>query len=107
MTYTLLCVDDDSQKLNTITALLRREGYDVITAPVGAEALKLFEKGREPQILKPGEKDGYVGELLHMLECIRSGNPPGIVTAQDGVSAIEICEAEERSVKSGQIVPLE
>ncbi len=72
-----------------------------------AEALKLFEKGREPQILKPGAKDGYVGELLHMLECIRSGNPPGIVTPQDGVSAIEICEAEERSVKSGQIVPLE
>jgi len=78
--------------------------YDIAR---GAEALKLFEKGREQQILKLGAQDGYVGELVHMLECIRSGNPPRMVTARDSVSAIEICEAEERSVKSGQIVSVE
>ena len=72
----------------------------------GADALKLFEKGNEPQTLRPGGKDGYVGELQYMLECIRSGRPPSIVTAQEGVSAVEICEAEERSVKTGQIVSL-
>jgi predicted dehydrogenase len=72
----------------------------------GADALKLFEKAKEPRVLKPEGKDGYVGELHHMLDCIINGVPPCVVTAQDGVSAVEICEAEERSVSSGQIVSL-
>src|SRR5256886_380570 len=70
----------------------------------GADALKLFEKGQEPRTLKPEGKDGYVGELKYLLECIRSGRPPSVVTARDGVSAVEICEAEERSVKAGTII---
>jgi predicted dehydrogenase len=72
----------------------------------GAEALKLFEKGKEPRVLRPGGQDGYCGELKYMLECVRSGTLPSIVTPQDGVSAVEICEAEERSVNSGTIVAL-
>ena len=35
---------------------------------------------------------------------IRSGQPPTVVTAQDGLSAVEICEAEEKSVQTGQPV---
>ena len=70
----------------------------------GADALKLFEKGQEPRTLKLEGKDGYVGELKYLLECIRSGRPPSVVTAQDGVSAVEICEAEEQSVKSGRTI---
>jgi predicted dehydrogenase len=77
--------------------------YDIAR---GADALKLFEKGKEPRVLKPEGKDGYAGELQHMLDCICSGKPPAVVTAQDGVGAVEICEAEERSVNSGQIVSL-
>jgi len=75
----------------------------------GADALKLFEKGQEPRTLKLEGKDGYVGELKYLLECIRSGRPPSVVTARDGVSAVEICEAEERSVKAGRniIIPEE
>jgi len=78
--------------------------YDIARGP---DALKLFAKGKAPQILKPGGKDGYVGELQYMLECIRAGQNPEVVTAQQGASAVAICEAEERSVKSGQIVSLE
>lgn len=72
----------------------------------GADALKLFEKGKEPQTLRLEGKDGYVGELQHLLDSIRSGRPPTVVTAEDAVSAVEICEAEERSVKTGQLVSL-
>ncbi len=75
--------------------------YDVSR---GAEALKLFQKDKAPLILKPGGSDGYVGELQAMLDCIRANKPPGVVTAQDAVSAIEICDAEERSIQTGQIV---
>jgi len=70
----------------------------------GADALKVFETGKEPRTLQLGSKDGYVGELEHILACIRDGNPPSIVTVQDGVSAVEICEAEEQSVKTGRLV---
>ena len=72
----------------------------------GTDALKLYEKGREPQTLRFEGKDGYVGELQYLLECIGSGRPPSVVTASEGVSAIEICEAEEKSVRSGQLVSL-
>ncbi|HKS37322.1 MAG TPA: gfo/Idh/MocA family oxidoreductase, partial [Verrucomicrobiae bacterium] len=72
----------------------------------GGDALKLFEKGKEPRILRPEGKDGYTGELQHLLDSIRSGRPPTVVTAQDAVSALEICEAEECSVKTGQLVSL-
>ena len=72
----------------------------------GPDALKLFENGKPAQTLKPGRHDGYVGELQHLLDCIHIGTPPQVVTAQDGLSAVEICEAEERSVQTGQKVSL-
>jgi predicted dehydrogenase len=72
----------------------------------GADALKLFEKGNEPRTIQCEGGDGYVGELKHLLEAIRAGCPPTVVTAPDGQSAIEICEAEERSIKTGQIILL-
>ena len=75
--------------------------YDIAR---GADALKVFQKGKEPQTLQLEGKDGYVGELRHLLDSICSGKPPTIVTAEDAASAVEICEAEERSVQTGQLV---
>ncbi|MCF7763768.1 MAG: Gfo/Idh/MocA family oxidoreductase [Verrucomicrobia bacterium] len=69
--------------------------YDVAR---GAEALHLYQDGKPPEIMKFEEPDGFVGELTHMLESIRSGKAPTVVTAADGLAAVEICEAEERSV---------
>jgi len=77
--------------------------YDIAR---GADALKLFEKGKEPQALRLSGQDGYLGELKYMLECVRSGTPPSTVTPQDGVGAVEICEAEERSATSRMMVTL-
>ena len=72
----------------------------------GADALKVCEQGRGVQVLKLGQPDGYVGELRHFVECIAAGTQPSVVTAVDGVSSMEICEAEELSVRSGQRVEL-
>lgn len=73
----------------------------------GEDALRLFKKGEPPQTLHPEGGDGYLGELTHMIDCIRKGQPPSVVTAADGASAVEICEAEGQSVKTGQAVTLE
>jgi predicted dehydrogenase len=72
----------------------------------GAQALKVYEKGQPARTISAPGGDGYVGEFSHMAESIRAGRPPTMVTAQDGVSAVEICEAEGRSIETGQIVTL-
>ncbi len=72
----------------------------------GAEAFRLYEEGQPPRTLKFDGDDGYVGELRHIIEAIQAGRPPSIVTAQDGLSAVEICEAEEKSIRLGQVVAL-
>ena len=72
----------------------------------GDNALKLFQDGAEPEVLKPDGLDGYAGEIQYFLDCLRDGVPLATVTAEDGVSALEICEAEETSVRLRQIVQL-
>jgi predicted dehydrogenase len=73
---------------------------------LGAEALRLYEDGKPVQVLKPEGVDGYVGELGYMIECIRRKRPPTVVIAKDGLTAVAICEAEEKSVWSGKLVKL-
>jgi predicted dehydrogenase len=68
----------------------------------GAEALKVYVEGQPPVVIKSEAPDGYVGEIAHFLDSILAGHPPTVVTAADGLSAIEICEAEEASIASGQ-----
>ena len=70
----------------------------------GENALRVCTEGQSPQTVKCEGIDGYVGELRHALDSIRAGQPPSLVTAEDGLSAVEICEAEEQSIKTGQTV---
>jgi predicted dehydrogenase len=68
--------------------------------------LKVFEVGKRPRVVQCKGPDGYQRELEHMVDAILAGTPPSVVSARDGQSAVEICEAEERSVKSGQVEPV-
>ena len=77
--------------------------YDIARGP---SPLMLFEEDQSPRVIQCEGGDGYVGELSHMIDSIQSGKPPIVVTPHDGLSSIEICEAEEQSVKTGQIVLL-
>lgn len=72
----------------------------------GTEALRLFQRGEPAQTVRCDGGDGYLGELRHMLESIEAGRPPSVVTGADGLSAVAICEAEERSIQTGQPVPV-
>lgn len=72
----------------------------------GADALKIFEQGKGARVVPPEPGDGYMGELGYMAECIAANRPPAKVTGQDGLSAVEICEAEEESIRTGQPVRL-
>lgn len=87
------------------TAIFERAtaDYDVSR---GENSLILYEDGKKPQTIKCEGGDGYVGELKHIIESVIEGKQPSVVTAKDGMSAIEICEAEEKSVYCKQLVGL-
>jgi len=74
--------------------------YDIVR---GEDALRVVEEGKEARFEKPEGIDGYVGEINYLVECILNGQPLQTLTARDGLTAVEICEAEERSVLSGKV----
>lgn len=78
--------------------------YDLVRAP--DNVLKLFRPGHAAETVKCPGADGYVQELEHIFHSIQTGKPPTVVTMADGLGAIQICEAEEQSIKSGTVVSL-
>ena len=72
----------------------------------GDDALKLFEADEEPQVLKLDASDGYSGQVTPLVKSIQAGTAPRIVTAQDGLTSIELCEAAKRSIQAGERVPV-
>jgi len=87
------------------TVLCERATLDFDSAR-GAEALRVAEQGKAPRVVKSDGSDGYSGEIRCMLEAIQSGKAPKVVTARDGLSAVQICEAEAKSVRTGKVVSL-
>ncbi|HWH72057.1 MAG TPA: Gfo/Idh/MocA family oxidoreductase, partial [Candidatus Sulfotelmatobacter sp.] len=77
MSYTLLC---------------ERATLDFDLAR-GPEAMIVTEEGQAPRVIKYDGPDGYGEEVRYVVECVQRGQPPAIVTARDGLSALEICEA--------------
>ena len=72
----------------------------------GADALRLVANGQPPVLLPCSGPDGYVGELRHFIECVRKEKQPTVVTGRDALSSVEICEAEEKSALTKQVVTL-
>jgi predicted dehydrogenase len=75
--------------------------YDIVRAP--DNLLRLFRPGQPAETVPCAGPDGYVGELRHMIECIQSGQAPSVVTMEEGLNAVEICEAEERSIQTRSV----
>jgi predicted dehydrogenase len=70
------------------------------------EALRLHEVGKKTRTIKLKKTDGYHEEIRYFVDCVSHGERPTIVTPQDGVTALEICAAEEKSVRTGALVRL-
>ena len=69
-------------------------------SPTGKFLATSSEDGETKTITCDGP-DGYVGQLSHFTEAIRNGTGPTVVTAEEGALAVEICEAEEKSIVDG------
>ena len=73
----------------------------------GPDSLRLFENGKTRHTITPEPGDGYLHELSYMIRCITTGQAPAMVTVSDGASAVEICEAEGESIRTGRMVALQ
>ena len=71
-----------------------------------AAALRLDEAGKKSRIIKLENGDGYDTEIRYFVDCILRWKRPEIVTAHDTVTALEICEVEEKSVRTGRLVKI-
>jgi predicted dehydrogenase len=72
----------------------------------GNEALRLHGTGKKPRTIKLQNTDGYGEEIRYFANCLARGEKPAVVTPQDGVTALEICAAEEKSVRTGKVIRL-
>ena len=72
----------------------------------GADAMQVTEPGQAARTLKYDGADGYGEEVRYFVDCVAKRQRPSIVTARDGVTALEICEAEEQSIRTGTLVKL-
>ncbi len=72
----------------------------------GAEALQVTEPGQPARVVTLVAGDGYTGEIDYFLDCVANDRPPLMVTGWDALTALEICEAEEASLRSGKLVKL-
>ncbi len=63
------------------------------------EPLKLTTAGTTTPLIIPGP-DGHEAQLRHFIHAIQTGTAPTVVTAEDGVAALEVCEAESRACKA-------
>ncbi len=72
----------------------------------GADAMQVTEEGQPPRFVQYNGPDGYGKEVRYVVECASAGKQPTVVTPRDGLTALEICEAEEQSIRTGQVVRL-
>lgn len=72
----------------------------------GTDALLVSEEGQGARAVKLEPGDGYSAELRYFVDCAMQHRAPQTVTGADGLTALEICEAEEKSIRTGQIVKL-
>jgi predicted dehydrogenase len=72
----------------------------------GRAALRLHEAGKKPRTIKLKHTDGYGEEIRYFVDCVARNQRPAVVTPEDGATALEICAAEAKSVRTGALVKL-
>jgi predicted dehydrogenase len=73
---------------------------------LGPDALRLQAAGKKARTIKLKKTDGYHEEIACFVDSVARGVKPSVVTAEDGLAALEICAAEEKSVRTGKVVKL-
>jgi two-component system response regulator AtoC len=96
MAYSVLVVDDEELTLRTISRGLRQEGFEVITAGSGEDALKLFREEKPDLTLLDIILPGIDG--VEVLRQLKQANPAAIVLM---MSAYHLVDRAVEAMKLG------
>jgi two-component system response regulator AtoC len=96
MSYSVLVVDDEDLTLRTISRGLRQEGFDVLTASSGEDALKIFHEEKPDLTLLDIVLPGLDG--VEVLRQIKAGTPAAIVIM---MSAYHLVDRAVEAMKLG------
>jgi signal transduction histidine kinase len=91
----LLVVDDEENIALTISEVLRLEGYEVDVASSGSEAARLFDEGREYDLILT-DLHMEEGDGLSLIEDVRGRSPLTITIVLTGFAALETAIAALR-----------
>ena len=84
------------------TVLMERA--TLVSAP--GQPLMLYPEGRPAEEVAMSPGDPYGNEDEYFLDCVSTGQAPSVVPPPDARTALEICLAELRSMRTGRIVKL-
>jgi two-component system response regulator AtoC len=96
MPYSVLVVDDEELTLRTISRGLRQEGFEVLTASSGEDALRIFQEDKPDLTLLDIVLPGIDG--VEVLRRIRQGNSAAIVVM---MSAYHLVDRAVEAMKLG------
>jgi two-component system response regulator AtoC len=96
MSYSVLVVDDEELTLRTVSRGLRAEGFEVLTAPAGEEALKVFAEEKPDLVLLDIVLPGIDG--VEVLRRMKQTNPVAIILM---MSAYHMVDRAVEAMKAG------
>jgi len=96
MPYNVLVVDDEELTLRTVSRGLREEGYEVLTAGSGEDALRVFAVENPDLVLLDIVLPGIDG--VEVLRRMRAANPTAIVVM---MSAYHLVDRAVEAMKAG------
>ncbi len=85
--HTILCVDDEKNILSSLKRLLRKEGYRLLTAPGGAEGLKLLEENSVHLVISDQRMPRMDG--TQFLAKVKEGYPDAIRIILTGYTDVD------------------
>lgn len=85
--HTILCVDDEENILRSLKRLLRKEGYRLLTAPSGAEGLKLLEENSVHLVISDQRMPRMDG--TQFLAKVKEGYPDAIRIILTGYTDVD------------------
>ncbi len=80
------------------------ENATVVFDSAKSEPLTVYEKGKDPAVVGVEDVMGYDLEIAYMIDCIKQGRRPDVVTVDDALRTVRIVEAEIESVQTGKTV---
>jgi len=66
--------------------------------------LWIYEGDAPRRVLRPQRPDGFVAQLQHAVECVRTGEASELISGESARQSLALCLLEQQAVRTGEIV---